>query len=508
MPDLKPIHMLRAAAIAAVVAAAPVLAAAPALAQSGKTLTIALPVNINTLDPHMSASFGSDLSLLSHIYPSLVLRGPDLKLQPALAKSWTLVNDTTWKFDLVAGAKFQNGEALDAKAVKWNLDRVRDPKVNARIKSWFDLVKDVRVVDDTTVEVETSAPFPAFADQLSMFFLLPPAWTATHAPATETLSGGRYQITENVPGDHITLAANPTYWGEKPAFDKVVFRTIPEPSSRIAALLAGEVDLVTGIPASELDRIKASPNATGGSVPSTRNVFIKFNTQKPPLDNKLVRQAMNYAVDKSAIVDSIFNGLAVISPCEILSPSYFGFNPDLKPYPYDPTKAKALLQQSGVNLSQTIEMDVPVATYVQGQEVAQVVAAQFGEIGLNVRINEMDFGAYMNKYLRSRTLAQTSLLSHGWPTLDADGQLTLLAPGNQYAYWDNAEFGKWLEQGRSTLDKAARQEAYKKATAVMCEEAPVLFLYTQPTTYGVSKRVVWQARGDDWVRTFDIKPAQ
>src|SRR5882757_737184 len=282
MPDLKRSHMLRAAAIAAVFAAAPVLAAAPALAQSGKTLTIALPVNINTLDPHMSASFGSDLSLLSHIYPALVLRGPDLKLQPALAKSWTLVNDTTWKFDLVAGAKFQNGEALDAKAVKWNLDRVRDPKVNARIKSWFELVKDVRVVDDHTVEVETSAPFPAFADQLSMFFLLPPSWTATHAPATETLSGGRYQITENVPGDHISLSANPTYWGEKPAFDKVVFRTIPEPSSRIAALLAGEVDLVTGIPASELDRIKASPGATGGSVPSTRNVFIKFNTQKPP----------------------------------------------------------------------------------------------------------------------------------------------------------------------------------------------------------------------------------
>ena len=477
-----------------------------ARAETGKTVTIALNVNINTFDPHMSASFGSDLSLLSHIYPSLVIRGPDLKLQAALARSWKAINDTTWRFELVEGAKFADGEKLDATAVKWNFDRVRDPKVNARIKAWFELVKDVRVVNDTTVEVETTSPYPAFANQLSMFFLLPPKWSAEHKPASETMSGGRYQMVENVPGDHITLVASPSYWGEKPAFDKVIFRTIPEPSSRIAALLAGEVDLVTGLPPTELPRIKKSSNADAAAVPSTRSIFIKFNALKPPLDNKAVRQAMNYAVDKNAIASAIFENLAEVSPCQILTTNYFGFNPELKPYPYDPAKAKALLASSGASLSDPIEMDVPVSTYLQGSEVAQIVAAQLGEVGLNVKINEMEFGAYMNKYLRSRTLAQTSLLSYGWPTMDADGQLTLLAPGNQYAYWDNAEFGKILDQGRSTTDPETRAAIYKKATALMCDEAPLLFLYTQPATYGVSKRVVWQARGDDWVRAFDMKP--
>ncbi|WNJ91513.1 ABC transporter substrate-binding protein [Bosea sp. 685] len=489
-------------------ALAAALSASPALAQTGRRATIALSINVNTFDPHMTGSFGSDMSLLSHIYPSLVIRGADLKLAPALAKSWTLVNDTTWRFELVEGAKFVNDEPLDAATVKWNLDRVRDPKVNARIKSWFDLVKEVRVIDARTVEVETSAPFPAFVDQLSMFFLLPPQWAASHNPATETMSGSRYRMTENVPGDHITLAANPAGWQGKPDFDTVVFKTIPEPASRIAALLAGEADLVTGIPTSELARVKASKNAIAGSVQSTRNVFIKFNTQKAPLDNKLVRQAMNYAIDKDAIRDSIFDGQAYIEPCQILTPSYFGFNPDLKPYPFDVKKAQALLKESGIDLKQVIEMDIPVATYIQGQEVAQAVAAMLGDAGLKVKMNEMDFGAYMNKYLRSRTLAQTSLLTHGWPTLDADGQLTLLAPGNQYAYWDDAAFGKALEAGRSTMDKDKRLAAYKDATKIMCEEAPVLFLYAQPTTYGVSKRVTWQARGDDWVRSFDMKPAQ
>ena len=487
--------------------AAAVAVSLPVLA-SAATLTIALGTNVNTLDPHMSASVGTDLSVLSHIYPSLVIRGPDLKLQPAVAKSWQQVDDLTWRFTLVDNASFANGEKVDAEAVKWNLDRVRDPKVNARIKAWFDLVKDVKVISPTEIEVTTSAPYPAFADQLSMFFLLPPQWAASHKPATETLSGGRYELAENVPGDHITLKANAKWWGEKPAFDTVVFRNIPESASRVAALLAGEVDLITSIPLTEVKRIKDSGNAQAGSVPSTRSLFIKFNTQKPPFDNKVFRQALNYAVDKQGITEAIFDGAAAVSACQVLSPNYFGFNPDLKPYPYDPAKAQQLLKSSGVDLSQPIALDVPTGVYLQGTEVAQVVADQLTQVGLNLKISEMDFSTYMNKYLRSRELAPMSVLAQAWPTIDADGLLTLFAPGNQYAYWDDAAFGKLLDQGRSTTDKAARQGFYTKATALMCEEAPALFLYVQPATYGTSKRVTWAARGDDWVRAFDLKPAQ
>lgn len=100
-----------------------------------------------------------------------------------------------------------------------------------------------------------------------------------------------------------------------------------------------------------------------------------------------------------------------------------------------------------------------------------------------------------------------SLLSQAWPTIDADGLLTLFAPGNMYAYWNNADFGKALADGRSTMDNTKRLEAYKKATEIMCDDAPALFLYTQPTTYGLSKKITWAARGDDWVRAFDMKPA-
>lgn len=475
-----------------------------ALAQSMPSLTIALATNLTTLDPHMTATVGTDLSVLSHIYPALLRRGPDLKLQPDLALSWEAVNDTTWRFKLKPGATFSNGEKLDAAAVKWNIDRVLDPKVGSRVKSWFGNVTGAKAVDDTTVEILTSSPYPALADQLSMFLLLPPAWATANNPAQATLSGGQYRMTENVPGDHITLEANPGYWGEKPTFGKVTFRTIPEVSSRIAALNAGEVDLIVGIPVSEIERINKGGSARADSVQSTRTAFLKLNLAKKPIDSKAFRQALNYGAAKEGIDEAIFGGRAPVAPCQLLTSDYFGFNPDLKPYPYDPEKARALIKQSGVDTRQTIELEMPTAVYLNGSEVVQALASGYEDLGLKIKITEMDFGAIMNKQLKSRDLGQMAFFTYAWPTLDADGLLTLTAPGNVYDYWNDAEFGRLLDAARSTTDKAKRQALYKDATARMCEEAPVVFLYVQPSTYGVSKRVTWHARGDDWVRASDL----
>lgn len=474
-------------------------------AQNNDSVTIAVSNAINTLDPHMTASVGTDLSVLSHIYPALVLRGPDLKLQPSLAQSWEMTDDHTWRFKLTPDAHFSNGEKLDAKAVKWNLDRVLDKKVGARIAGWFSLISEVQVIDDLTVDVKTSQPYPAFADQLSMFLLLPPEWAAQHNPAKETMPGGRYKIVENVPGDHITLEANENYWGDAPQINRVIFRTIPEIGSRVAALMAGEVDLVTGIPTTELERINGSGKASANAIDSIRMMLAKINHAKAPMENRAFRQALNYAVDKQGIVDAIFDGKATIANCQLLSAPYVGYNPDLKPYPYDPDKARELLKESGINLSQQIELEVPTGTYLQGDEVTQVIASQLQDIGLNVKITEIEFGAFMDKQLRARDLAQLAVQGLAWPTIDADGMLTMFAPGNVYDYWNNAEFGKILDEARITTDKEKRNALYADATKLMCDEAASLFLYLMPTSYGVSNRIEWSARGDDWVRAFDMK---
>jgi peptide/nickel transport system substrate-binding protein len=318
------------------------------------------------------------------------------------------------------------------------------------------------------------------------------------------MSGGPYAVAENVPGDRIVLKANPNYRGEKPAFDTVTFRTIPEIGSRVAALMAGEVDLVTGIPTTDIERISASGNATAGAVDSTRSMLVKINHQKAPMENLQFRQALNYAIDKEGIVQAIFDGKATVSNCQLLSPDYFGYNPDLKPYPYDPDKAAELLQESGVDLSQQIEIEVPVATYLQADEVTQIIASQLQEVGLNVKITEIEFGAFMNKQLKAKDLAQLAVQGLAWPTIDADGMLTMFAPGNVYDYWNNAEFGTLLDEGRATTDPEKRKAIYADATKLMCDQAASIFLYQQPATYGVSNKVTWEPRGDDWVRATDM----
>ena len=475
-----------------------------------RALTLALATNVNTLDPHNTASVGNDLSVISHLHAALLVRGPDMKLKPQLATGWTAVDNTTWRFTLRAGVTFSNGEALDAEAVKWNIERVMDPKMNSRIRPWFAAVKEIKVNSPTEIDLITKDPYPALPDQLSMFYLLPPKWTPGNTPASAAVGAGPYELKQFVTGDRVVLTARPGWFGEKPAFDTVTFRVIPEAGARIAALMAGEVDFISAVPPSEMKRIVQSGKAKADAVDSVRSVFVKYNVLTAPMkDNVKLRQALNYAVDRPAIRDAIWNGMGSISTCQVLTPAYFGYNPDLKPQAYDVAKAKALLKEAGIAPGAlTIEFEVPVGPYLLAQDIVQAVASQLDEVGVKTKIVEMEFGSWMNKYLRAANMGQMAYLAQAWPTLDADGLLSLYEGGNPYAYWDDQTFSGLIRQARATTDKAARLTLYKQATERMCDQAPVLFLFSQPYTYASANRVTWTPRGDDWVRAEDFRLAR
>lgn len=495
--------------IMAFAAALPFVAGAAQPGFAADKVVIGLWTDVNTLDPVMTNTVGTDLSVISHLYTPMIIRGPDLKLKPALAKSWKAVDDHTWSFVLQSGITFPNGEPLDAAAVKWNIERILDPKVKARIATWFKPIKEVRVKSPTELEVVTDKPYPILPGQFSVLFLLPPKWTETHNPAQQAMGTGPYDLVESVSGDHITLKAKAKYWGEKPPFDTVVFRPIPEDASRIAAVLSGDIDVVVGFPPSEIERLNKSGKVKAGGVPSTRSMSIKLNGLKPPFqDNLVLRQALNYAVDKQAIIKAIFGGMVPESRCQVLMDGYFGYNPDLKPYPYDPAKAKAMLAKAGYPSGLSVELEVPQGRYMLASEINQAIAAMLENVGVRVKLVEMQFGPFMDKYLKAHDMAQMAYLGMGWPTLDADGLLTLWDPASNYSYWPDKEFGDLLAQGRSTTDEATRLQIYAKATARMCEQAPNIFLFNQPITYAHSLKIDWQARPDDWVRAFEMKPAK
>jgi peptide/nickel transport system substrate-binding protein len=473
---------------------------------ASRTLTLAAATNINTLDPHQTATIPTDMSVISHLHAALLIRGPDMSLQPQLATEWRAVDDLTWQFTLREGVTFADGEPLDAAAVKWNFERVLDPQFNARIRSWFTRVREVVVVSPTKIEIRTSEPFAALPGQLSMFFLLPPRWTQANNPANASVGAGPYELREFSSGNRIVLAAREGWFGERPAFDQVVFRVVPETGARIAGVLAGELDFITGVPPSEFQRINASGRAVAAGTDSTRIAMLKYNAQIAPLrDNAALRQALNYAVDRAAIRDAFWGGLGSLSQCQMLTPAYFGFNPELPVVPYDPARARQLLREAGIQPGQlTLELEVPVGPYLLAQEITQAIAAQLEEVGIHTRLVEMDFGAFMDKQVRAHNMGQMSYLTYAWPTLDGDGMLSLFEQGNVYNYWDDAQFTQLVRQARQTVDEGRRMALYRQATQRMCEQAPVLFLFNQPVTYATSSRVRWQARGDDWVRAWDF----
>jgi peptide/nickel transport system substrate-binding protein len=473
---------------------------------AARDLTIALSSNVNTLDPFKSTTVGTDLSVAAHIYTPLVDRGPDMKLKAGLATKWEAIGDSAWRFTLREGVTFSNGEKLDAEAVKWNVERVLDPKTGARNKPWFASISEVKVISPDVVEFVTKGAYPDLPEQMSMFLLMPPKWTAENNAAVTALGSGPYELVRFSSGDRIELKARSDYWGEKPAFDKVTFRIIPEDSSRIAALVAGDVDLITGFPTSEIARIKASGKVDASSVAGTRGMFIKLNALRPPFkDNPKLWRALNLAIDRKAINDGLLDGLGEISACQPLSPAYFGFNPDLKPVPYDPAQAKKLIAEAGFAGGLTMELEVPTGRYIQASDIAQVVASQLGEVGVTVKLREMEFGAFMNKYIVGKNLGDSAYFGLGWPTLDAGGLLNFWETENPQSYWGNAGFTDAAKAARSTNDPATRTELYRTLTRQLCEASPSIFMFFTPITYGQSKTIAWQARGDDWVRAIDVK---
>jgi peptide/nickel transport system substrate-binding protein len=236
-------------------------------------------------------------------------------------------------------------------------------------------------------------------------------------------------------------------------------------------------------------------------------MFVKLNTEKPPFkDNPKLWMALNLAVDRQAIVDSLWGGLGTLEACQVLSPAYFGYNPKLKPIPFDPVRAKALLTEAGFPNGLAFDLDVPTGRYLQASDIAQIIAAQLGDIGVQVKLREIEFGSWMNNLMVTHTLSNAAYFGLAWPTLDAGGLLAFWESSNPEAYYSNKDFDRVALAAHSTNDGAKRTQLYAELTEDFCAAPPAILMFFQPLTYGERKSIAWQPRGDDWVRAMDVSP--
>lgn len=464
---------------------------------SDTSATIAQGVDASTLDPYR---FGSqvDNNILYHVFDQLVWRGPDLAIEPMLAESWETVDELTWEFKLREGVTFHNGEEFNADAVQFSLERAADEELQPTLRFLNDVPLDkLEIIDPYTVRFITKTPHALMLDHLNEFMILPPGHYGSISPddaALTPVGSGPYKFVEWVGDDHVTLTANADYWGGAPAIGELIWRPIPEASTRIAELETGGVDVITNVPPDNTEDVDAADGTRVEPVQGGRRIFIGINCAFEPFQDPLVRQALNHAVDVDTIIETILQGYGERMKTIANDPYK---NPDLAPYAYDPDKAMQLLADAGLSDGLEIVMETPQGRYIKDRDVATAVASYLDQVGIKTTVEVVEWSVFLEK-LRNRDTAPLFLLGLGaW--FNGQDELRSVQYDDTYnaTQWMNEEFEQTYIELQATFEDEERRQLSHKLQEIVYNDAPWIFLYKQFDLYGVSERLAWTPRADE-----------
>ncbi len=490
-------------------------AALPAWAL-GNMLVIAQGVDATTLDP-VNHQETPTANVAAQIFDNFYRRLPNGKYEPWLGTAKAL-DDLTWELTVKKGIRFHNGEELNAEVIKFNFDRLLNPKKPLKYSTYFKDIKSVKVTGPYTLKVTTSKPSPLFLTRLTYFWVVPKKYIEKKGDAyfaNHPVGTGPYKFVRWVKDQEIVLEANNKYWAGKPKIKKVVFRPIPEASSRVAELVTGGVDIITNLSPEAVGVVNDSGVAEARTVPSIRNIFVVLDVKgEGPLHNRKVRQALNYAIDKEAIVKHVLGGYGVPVGCP-LNPYIFGYDEELcEPYPYDPAKAKELLADAGYPDGFSFSMGSPSGRYLNDRQVAEAIVGQLAKIGVKVDLKVQEWSSYVGQILERKIPTDAWLIGWGNAQFDADntlftmlygGTLVDAPPQSLFDYWQDPELDQVLLAAQSEMDVEERLDYYRDALWFIREGAPWIFLYQQKDIYGVNTRVKWQPRPDELIWAFDAE---
>jgi peptide/nickel transport system substrate-binding protein len=510
---MKPLPMRALALILVLLPALWSAAGAAAAAPQGQVV-IAQGVDPTTLDPHWHEETPA-YNVLLNIYDTLLFRDKDLKIIPWLATSWKLLAPTTWEFKLRQGVKFHNGEEFDAEAVKFSLDRLRDPELKNRQAGNFRLVTNVEVVDRYTVRIHTSKPFPTLENQLALrgAIMAPKHFRGKDKAFADRnpVGTGPYKFVRWARDEQLVLEANPDWWGGAPKVKTLIFRPIPEHAVRVAALQAGEVDIAVNVPPHLVPIIDKHPRLYVSKAPSVRTIFIPIYTyqfdaaNKPvgpvegPTRDKRVRQAIIAAVEPDDIIKNVLEGQAIRTATPLTS-KHFGFDRTLAPVKQHPDRVKKLLAAAGFPGGVDLVLNSPDGRYLKDKEVSEAVAGQLTKAGIRTRVRTFEWATYLNQMVYIHKAHPMYLIGWGNTTWDADGTLfPLWRSGNPLANHHHPDFDGMIDEAQTAVDPKRRLELYARAQRLMLEEGAVLPLYQQMDLYGVNKRVNFQALSSEQI---------
>ena len=481
--------------------------AGPARTQPANTLVVGLVAEPVALDPAQVTDLNSNRVGRRVVETLVAFADESTQIGPGLAESWTISKDgLTYTFKLRKGVAFHDGTPFNAQAVKFSIERqIVAEHPAAKLGKYpfanyfFGNVKAVEVMDDSTVRFvlkDARASFLAVLTAGAASIVSPTAAMKSGLDyAAAPVGTGPFKFASWDRGQRVVLEKNPAYWRFPVKVDRVIFRPVTEDQARLTELLTGALDLIVGTPPDFVGQLENHPKVTLQKQVGAHVWYLGFNNSKKPFDDKRVRQALNYAVNKEAIVRDVLKGTGAVSKGPVL-PGTWGDDGGIKPFPYDPERAKKLLAEAGLPSGFSTTLWVPESGSGMQSPVAMstVIQSNLKAVGVNVTLQTMEWGAFLAK-LRTK---EQDLFALSWMAGSEDPDLVMYPllhssqwtpTGPNRAMYKNPRFDEVLAQARLTTDQAKRAELYREAQRLLHDDPPWIFIDHEVQTAAFAKRV-------------------
>jgi peptide/nickel transport system substrate-binding protein len=457
-------------------------------------IVIALQGEPTTLDPQF-ADDGNMRPVSDNVFDKLlVLDGKTLQPIPCLAIEWERVSDITWQFTLRENVKFHNGEPFTAEDAVYSVKRIIDPTFNSQIAGNFSTIKDAKIINSNTILIITNGPDPILLKRLTLLDIVNKKYTESspnNIINTKPVGTGPYQVIEWNRGEEIKIEKFNGYWGQKPNIQNVTYRFIQENSTRLAALKAGEINLAVNMLPEYLEQLPSYKTAN-----SIEFYFLRFNTIRGIMQNKLIRQAVNYAIDKEAIVEALFLGSAIPARGQLAKEAYFGFNKNLDAYAFNPEKAKELLKEAGYK-GEVVQLISERGRWMKDGEISEAVASMISDVGINVKLTFLSWQQWLDTLFNLEKAPDIMFSSNGNELFDMDRfyQAIIKTGGPQSAY-SNPDIDKKIDAARNEMDPVKRQAMYEELAQLVYDDPFGVPLINLKSIWGISKDLEWEPRED------------
>lgn len=503
---------------------------------AARGLVVAIKTEPTSMDPQYHA-LTPNIQLSQTLFDSLACADAELVARPCLAQSWT-ASGNTWTFKLRPGIKFSDGSPLTSADVVFTFDRVgKVPNSPSSYKIYLQKVEKFEAVDPLTVRLTTSEPYPLLPTNMANLPIL--SAKAAAGPAAEgktttelnagngLVGAGPYRFVSWKRGSEIVFERNPYYWGPAPAWDKVIYRPISNPAARVAALLAGDVDLIEDPPTDDLERLQKDPKLTVVTKASNRIIYVALDQHgeatpgiqgtngKNPLLDRRVREALSLAIDRQALVARTMGGVATAA-AQLLPYPMFGASKNLvTAVKTDPERAKALLKEAGYPDGFTLVLGTPNGRYINDVKVAQTLAAMWTRIGVKTTI---DANAPAVFFKNRDSYAYSAYLA-GWGTSTGEMSNTLLSllvtPNKEKGQgttnrsrYSNPAMDKLVIDSGGMMDDAQRAAALAKASEIAMADFAMLPIHFEHSIWAMKKGITFEGRADQQTMVQYVHPAK